>query len=51
MIRARHPSVAAELVRQLEGVPASQTLHEAAMTRRELTGVAWFAAPTWHEGS
>ena len=49
MIRARHPFVAAELVRQLEGVPASQTLREAAMAKRELTGVAGFEPPTWRE--
>ena len=49
MIRARHPIVAAEWVRQLEGVPASPTLHEAATARRELTGVAGFEPPTWRE--
>ena len=31
------------------GVPASQTLREAAMARRALTGVAGFEPPTWRE--
>ena len=39
MIQARHPTVAAQLLRQLEGLPASPTSQEAAMARREFCGV------------
>ena len=49
MIRARHPAVATELVRQLEGFPTSPTLQEAATSRRELIGTMGFEFPTWRE--
>ena len=40
------PTIVAEkLVCQLEGVPASPTLHEVVMVRKELTGVAGFEPP------
>ena len=49
MIQARHPNVAAELFRQMQGFPMSPTLQEAAPARRELMGVMGFEPPTWSQ--
>ena len=49
MIQARHPAVATELVRQLEGFSTSPTLQKASTSSRELTGIAGFEPPTWRE--
>ena len=47
MIRQRHPEVALEMVRQLNGVDACPSLHAASGAARELTGVDGFEPPTW----
>ena len=47
MIRARHSTVAEQLVRQLEGHPAIICLHEAASAARSLDGVLGWSPPSW----
>ena len=47
MIRARHPTVAEQLVRQLEGHPATTCLHEAASPARSLDGMLGWSPPSW----
>ena len=47
MIRQRHPDVAAQLVRQLEGHPHTPSLEAAASAARSLRGVQGFEPPSW----
>ena len=46
MIRRRHPTVAGQLVNQLQGHPETPFLRAAAEARRELMGVMGFEPPT-----
>ena len=48
MVGARHPEVAAQLVAQLEGHPATPCLAAAGNAARALTGVMNFEPPSWH---
>ena len=47
MVDARHPEVAAQLVVQLEGHPATTCLGAAAAAARALTGIVNFEPPSW----
>ena len=47
MIHQRHPDVAAQLVRQLEGHPHTPSLEAAANAARSLRGVQKFELPSW----
>ena len=47
MIRRRHPSVAGQLVNQLQGHPETPFLRAAAEARRELMGVMAFEPQSW----
>ena len=47
MIHQRHPDVADQLVRELDGDPQTPCLHSAASAVRELTGFMGFAPPSW----
>ena len=47
MVGARHPEVAAQLVVQLEGHPATPCLGAAAAAARALTGIMNFEPPSW----
>ena len=49
MIRARHPTVAEQLVRQLEGHPATTCLHEAASAAPSLNGVLGWSPLSWRD--
>ena len=47
MVQRRHPQVAAALVTELEGDPASPFLQAASKCKAELTGKMEFAPPSW----
>ena len=47
MIHQRHPDVADQLVRELDGNPQTPCLQAAASAVRELTGVMGFVPPSW----